>query len=301
MIEAGDFNASWSALRERTQEQLDRLLPPATEPPTRLHEAMRYACLDGGKRLRAILVYACGDLFSADQQVLHIPACAVECMHAYSLIHDDMPAMDDDKLRRGRPTVHVAYDEGTALLAGDALQAFAIELLSNHESLGALQTRTQLMLVSTLSRASGSQGMAGGQGIDLDSIGKRLSLKQLKIMHAKKTGALICASAMMGAISSENTDPGQITNLKNFAENLGLLFQITDDILDETSTDQALGKTAGKDKADDKPTYISLLGLDASREQAMVHHSQAQHYLEKIGGNIDFLTQLNQFVLTRAC
>ena len=299
MIDSGDFNASWSALQDQTQQQLDRLLPLATQPPTRLHDAMRYACLDGGKRLRAILVYACGDLFFADPEVLHIPACAVECMHAYSLIHDDMPAMDDDKLRRGRPTVHVAYDEGTALLAGDALQAFAIEILCNHKSLSSLKTQTQLMLVSTLSRASGSQGMAGGQGIDIESIGKRLSLSELKIMHEKKTGALICASATMGAISSEKAEAEQITNLVKFAQHLGLLFQITDDILDETSTDQALGKTAGKDRADDKPTYIALLGLEASRHQALSHHQQAQRYLEKIGGNIEFLTQLNQFVLTR--
>ena len=299
MIETDDFNASWSALKDRTQAQLDKLLPQATQPPTRLHEAMRYACLDGGKRLRAILVYACGDLFSANPQVLDIPACAVECMHAYSLIHDDMPAMDDDNLRRGRATVHVAYDEGIALLAGDALQAFAIEILSNHESLGSLKTETQLKLVSTLSRASGSQGMAGGQGIDIESIGKQLSLSELKIMHEKKTGALICASALMGAICSENTDNEQVDNLKNFSEHLGLLFQITDDILDETSTDLALGKTAGKDKADDKPTYITLLGLEASRKQALTHHLKAQQYLEKIGGKIEFLTQLNQFVLTR--
>lgn len=300
MIKSSNFNAAWSALQSQTQQQLDRLLPLATEPPTRLHEAMRYACLDGGKRLRSVLVYACGNLFSADPEVLHIPACAVECMHAYSLIHDDMPAMDDDNLRRGRPTVHVAYDEGTALLAGDALQAFAIEILSNHESLSSLKPQTQLKLVSTLSRASGSQGMAGGQGIDIESIGKHLSLSELKIMHEKKTGALICASAMMGAISSETTDNERINNLKQFAQHLGLLFQITDDILDETSTDQALGKTAGKDKADDKPTYITLLGLDASRKQAMTHHQHAQDYLEKMSGNIEFLSQLNQFVLTRA-
>ena len=299
MIENGNFNGSWSALQDQTQQQLDKLLPLATEPPTRLHEAMRYACLDGGKRLRAILVYACGDLFSAKPEILHIPACAVECMHAYSLIHDDMPAMDDDNLRRGRPTVHVAYDEGTALLAGDALQAFAIEILSNHDSLRSLTTQTQLKLVSTLSRASGSQGMAGGQGIDIESIGKQLSLAELKIMHKKKTGALICASALMGAISSEKIDSDQTADLINFAEHLGLLFQITDDILDETGTDQALGKTVGKDKADDKPTYITLLGLEASQKQAKLHHQKAQRYLEKIGGNIEFLSQLNQFVLTR--
>lgn len=299
MIVAGDFNTSLTALQELTQQQLDRLLPSATLPPTRLHEAMRYACLGGGKRLRAILVYACGDLFSADPEILHIPACAVECMHAYSLIHDDMPAMDDDSLRRGQPTVHVAYDEGTALLAGDALQAFAIEILSNHESLGILHAQTQLRLVSTLSRASGSQGMAGGQGIDIESIGERLSLPELKIMHEKKTGALICASALMGAISSEKAGKDQINDLQKFARHLGLLFQITDDILDETSTDLALGKTAGKDKADHKPTYVSLLGLEASQKQAVTHHHRAQHYLEKIGGNIEFLTKLNQYVLTR--
>ena len=228
-----------------------------------------------------------------------MPACAVECMHAYSLIHDDMPAMDDDNIRRGRPTVHKAFDEGTALLTGDALQAFAIELLSTHDSLRPLGTQRQLKLVSILSRASGSQGMAGGQGIDLDSIGKHLSLAELEIMHEKKTGALIRASALMGATCSDSVSAEQLQNLNCFADHLGLLFQITDDILDETSTDQALGKTAGKDKADDKPTYITVLGLDASHTQAKIHHQKAFTYLSRISQNIEFLTELNDFVLNR--
>ncbi len=299
MLSHSDFNQQWADLQLQTQQQLDKLLPAEQSAPQRLHQAMRYACLDGGKRLRAILVYACGHLFEADNNVLHIPACAVECMHAYSLIHDDMPAMDDDKLRRGRPTVHVEFDEGTALLAGDALQAFAIELLSNHPSLKELKTSTQLQLVSILSKASGSQGMAGGQGIDLDSIGKQLSLTELEVMHEKKTGALICASALMGAICSENVSEQELTDLNCFADHLGLLFQITDDILDETSTAQALGKTVGKDKADDKPTYITVLGLEASRTQAQLHHQKALAYLGKIDKNINFLVQLNDFVLNR--
>ena len=299
MLTSSDFDQRWADLQIQTQQQLNKLLPPAEAAPSRLHQAMRYACLNGGKRLRAILVYACGELFNADKDVLHIPACAVECMHAYSLIHDDMPAMDDDNLRRGRPTVHIEFDEGTALLAGDALQAFAIELLSNHGALKSLNTQTQLRLVSVLSKASGSQGMAGGQGIDLDSIGKPLSLSELEVMHEKKTGALICASALMGAISSENVSDKDLTNLNCFADHLGLLFQITDDILDETSTDLALGKTAGKDKADDKPTYISVLGLKASRIQAQHHHQKSFEYLKKINHDIDFLLQLNDFVLNR--
>ena len=294
-----DFDQQWADLQLQTQQQLDKLLPAEQASPQRLHQAMRYACLDGGKRLRAILVYACGQLFKADNNVLHVPACAVECMHAYSLIHDDMPAMDDDKLRRGRPTVHVEFDEGTALLAGDALQAFAIELLSNHCSLNILKTSTQLQLVSILSKASGSQGMAGGQGIDLDSIGKQLSLAELEVMHEKKTGALICASALMGAICSENASAQELTDLNCFADHLGLLFQITDDILDETSTALALGKTVGKDKADDKPTYITVLGLETARKQAQLHHQKALAYLEKINKDIDFLVQLNDFVLNR--
>ncbi len=294
-----DFDQRWADLQNQTQQQLDRLLPATDEAPSRLHQAMRYACLDGGKRLRAILVYACGELFEADTEVLHAPACAVECMHAYSLIHDDMPAMDDDKLRRGRATVHIEFDEGTALLAGDALQAFAIELLSNHPSLQSLKTATQLQLVSILSKASGSQGMAGGQGIDLDSIGKQLSLAELEVMHEKKTGALICASALMGAICSEKISTEDLSNLNCFADHLGLLFQITDDMLDETSTDLALGKTAGKDKADDKPTYITVLGLDASRKQAQLHHQKALEYLKKINKDTNFLLQLNDFVLNR--
>ena len=173
--------------------------------------------------MRAILVYSCGELFGGNIEVLHVPACAVECMHAYSLIHDDMPAMDDDNLRRGRATVHKAFDEGTALLAGDALQAFAIELLSNHESLTQLKVTTQLKLVSLLSTASGSQGMAGGQGIDLESIGKSLSITELQTMHEKKTGALIsCIGVLMGAISSENIDAEQTAEKPelNFAEHL---------------------------------------------------------------------------------
>ena len=294
-----DFDQQWADLQLQTQQQLDKLLPAEQASPQRLHQAMRYACLDGGKRLRAILVYACGQLFKADNYVLHVPACAVECMHAYSLIHDDMPAMDDDKLRRGRPTVHVEFDEGTALLAGDALQAFAIELLSNHSSLNTLKISTQLQLVSILSKASGSQGMAGGQGIDLDSIGKQLSLAELEVMHEKKTGALICASALMGAICSENASAQELTDLNCFADHLGLLFQITDDILDETSTALALGKTVGKDKADDKPTYITVLGLETARKQAQLHHQKALAHLEKIDKDINFLVQLNNFVLNR--
>ncbi len=295
-----DFSQRWADFQAQTQQQLDKLLPAADAAPSRLHQAMRYACLDGGKRLRAILVYACGQLFEAENDVLHVPACAVECMHAYSLIHDDMPAMDDDELRRGRPTVHIKFDEGTALLTGDALQAFAIELLSNHPALSALKSPTQLQLISILSKASGSQGMAGGQGIDLDSIGKQLSLAELEVMHEKKTGALICASALMGAICSENVSEQELANLNCFADHLGLLFQITDDILDETSTAQTLGKTVGKDKADDKPTYITVLGLEASRKQAQRHHQKALTYLEKINKDIDFLMQLNDFVLDRS-
>jgi len=295
-----DFDQRWADLQNQTQQQLDKLLPAADQAPSRLHHAMRYACLDGGKRLRAILVYACGELFNADHEVLHAPACAVECMHAYSLIHDDMPAMDDDNLRRGRPTVHIEFDEGTALLAGDALQAFAIELLSTHHSLKQIQTSTQLQLVSILSKASGSQGMAGGQGIDLDSIGKQLSLTELEVMHEKKTGALICASALMGAICSENISAEDLEDLNCFADHLGLLFQITDDILDETSTDLTLGKTAGKDKADDKPTYITVLGLQASRKQAQLHHQKAYDYLNRIDKDVRFLAQLNDFVLNRS-
>lgn len=260
---------------------------------------MRYASLNGGKRLRAILVYACGKLFGATPEILDIPACAVECMHAYSLVHDDMPAMDDDSLRRGRPTVHIEFDEGTALLAGDALQAFAIELLSNHSGLDALDSGARLRLVSLLSKASGSQGMAGGQGIDLESIGRPLDLDELEIMHRKKTGALIRASALMGACCAQSTPDEQIAHLGCFADHLGLLFQITDDILDEISTDQQLGKTAGKDRADGKPTYISVLGIGAAREQALIHRDKGLEYLRRLDGDTGFLVQLNEFVLNR--
>lgn len=313
-----EFENCLESYQARIHTRLDEWLPDSSLAPKRLHQAMRYASLTGGKRLRAVCVYSCGELFGADPAILDIPACAVECMHAYSLVHDDMPAMDDDNLRRGNPTTHVKYDEGTALLAGDALQAFAIELLSNPcfppaskntrpgpvpggtPSPEWLDTRRRLQLVRLLSNASGSQGMAGGQGIDLESVGKALDTEALETMHRKKTGALIRASALMGAVCGRDSKDEQLAHLDCFADHFGLLFQITDDILDETSTDQQLGKTAGKDRADDKPTYTSILGFEGARDQALTHHRMALASLDFLDGNTGFLKNLNDFVLNRS-
>jgi farnesyl diphosphate synthase len=279
---------------QRTEVALDRWLDAANAHPIRLHEAMRYAAQGGGKRIRPLLVYAAGSLGDAKAQALDAAAVAIECIHAYSLVHDDLPCMDDDDLRRGRPTVHKAYDEPTALLVGDALQTRAFEVLANTQC----DANTRLAMISSLASASGSRGMAGGQAIDLESVGKKLDLAGLKQMHAMKTGALLSCSVQMGGIAA-NLNPTQMQHLKNYSEALGLAFQIVDDILDATADSQTLGKTAGKDAANDKPTYVSLMGLDYAKKAATDLQETAIASLESFGAKAQALRDLALLVVNR--
>jgi farnesyl diphosphate synthase len=252
--------ARWRAWAARSEATLERLLPPADREPQRLHGAMRHATLGGGKRMRPLLVYASGAALGAAEAALDLPAAAVELIHAYSLVHDDLPAMDDDDLRRGRPTVHVAFDEATAILAGDALQTLAFEALAE----AAAEPAVRVEMLRTLARASGAAGMVGGQALDLDAIGTRLDADRLRRMHASKTGALIRASVRLGALAA-GAEAALLQQLDGYADALGLAFQIRDDILDVEGDAAVIGKTAGKDAANDKPTYPAILGMQASK------------------------------------
>jgi farnesyl diphosphate synthase len=277
------------------EDALASLLPPAAAAPAQLHEAMRYAVLDGGKRVRPLLVYAAGELHGADRALLARAAAAVEMIHAYSLVHDDMPCMDDDALRRGKPTVHVKYDEATALLVGDALQSQAFLVLAEA---GGDAARTVQML-RVLAAASGSVGMCGGQAIDLASVGITLSLAELEQMHRLKTGALLRASVMLGALSGKMPDAGETAALDAYAAAVGLAFQVVDDVLDATADTTTLGKTAGKDAVDQKPTYVSILGLDASRALAQKLREDAHRALLPFGDNAQRLRELADLIVQR--
>lgn len=283
---------------QRTELALDNLLDAASANPARLHEAMRYAAQGGGKRIRPLLVYAAGELgdnFSEEKSnALDSAAVAIECIHAYSLVHDDLPCMDDDDLRRGRPTVHKAYDEATALLVGDALQTRAFEILANTQC----DADTRLAMISVLADATGSRGMAGGQAIDLESVGKKLDLDGLKQMHAMKTGALLSCSVQMGGIAAK-LNQTQMQHLKNYSAALGLAFQIVDDVLDATADSQTLGKTAGKDAANDKPTYVTLMGLDYAKKAAKELQETAIASLENFGPKAKALKHLALLVVNR--
>ena len=280
---------------QRTELALDNLLDATNANPARLHEAMRYAAQGGGKRIRPLLVYAAGALSDDSNPIaLDAAAVAIECIHAYSLVHDDLPCMDDDDLRRGRPTVHKAFDEATALLVGDALQTRAFEILANAQC----DADTRLAMISALASASGSRGMAGGQAIDLDSVGKKLDLAGLKQMHAMKTGALLSCSVQMGGIAAK-LNPTQMQHLQNYSQALGLAFQIVDDVLDVTADSQTLGKTAGKDAANDKPTYVTLMGLDYAQKAAKDLQETAIASLESFGPKAQALKDLALLVVNR--
>ena len=283
---------------QRSELALERLLDAANTNPTRLHEAMRYAAQGGGKRIRPLLVYATGELgdnaSTETPATLDAAAAAIECIHAYSLVHDDLPCMDDDDLRRGRPTVHKAYDEATALLVGDALQTRAFEILANIQC----DANIRLEMISALASASGSRGMAGGQAIDLESVGKKLDLAGLKQMHAMKTGALLSCSVQLGGIAAQ-LHPSQMQHLANYSEALGLAFQIVDDVLDVTADSQTLGKTAGKDAANDKPTYVTLMGLDYAKQAAKDLQETALASLESFGAKAQTLKDLALLVVNR--
>jgi farnesyl diphosphate synthase len=289
--------AEWmSATQTRIETTLGQHLPGPENIPARLHEAMRYATLGGGKRVRPLLVFAAGELTNAAPEKLDIVACAVEMIHTYSLVHDDLPSMDNDALRRGRPTCHIEFDESTALLVGDSLQTMAFELLAS-QSISSPER--QLEMITLLAHASGSRGMAGGQAIDLASVGQTLNQPELELMHALKTGALIRAAVLLGALTGEALTAEERQNIDRFAKRAGLLFQVVDDILDCTASTATLGKTAGKDNAAEKPTYVSMLGLDAARAYAEQLRRDALEPLAGFGARASRLTQLADFICHR--
>jgi farnesyl diphosphate synthase len=302
------LTAAWAA---RVETELERQLPPANTAPERLHAAMRHAVLGGGKRMRPMLVYASGHLFDADPKALDAAAAAVELVHAFSLVHDDLPAMDDDALRRGRPTVHVAFDEATAILAGDALQSLAFQTLAG----APVNASIRVELLISLSEATGSLGMCGGQQLDMDATGEKgkkggqstFSEKRkmysdplffLERLHALKTGALIRASVRLGALIGE-ADAGMLRRLDDFAADLGLAFQIRDDILDVEADVTQLGKTAGKDAAQHKRTYVSLLGREGSKARLQQLAEKMRATLEPLDARADALRRLAEFAVAR--
>lgn len=285
---------------QRVNDSLADWLPSDDIEPRALHAAMRYSVLNGGKRLRPILVYATGYCLELKESILDYPAAAVECIHAYSLIHDDLPAMDNDDLRRGKPTCHRAFNEATAILAGDALQTLAFHILA-HGLTDQVPAPSQIAMLDLLSVASGSRGMAGGQAMDLAAVGVAISEAELENMHIHKTGALIRASVKLATLCS---DPNQASStqaqqLDHYGKCIGLAFQIMDDILDETGDTQVLGKTGGADRARNKPTYPSIIGLDASRELAAELCHDAIDSLSSFGEKATPLQDIARFILDR--
>lgn len=272
-------------------------LPAADCVPQRLHDAMRYSVLGGGKRVRPLLAFAAGELSAANEKRVMVVATAVELIHAYSLVHDDMPCMDDDVLRRGKPTCHIKFDEATALLTGDSLQSLAFQLLA--ENCLSDQPKTQIEMISQLAQASGSRGMAGGQAFDLDSVGTSLNLTELEFMHIHKTGALIRAAVMLGARCGDALSDEQLDKLNHFAKSVGLAFQVVDDILDTESSTATLGKTAGKDAENNKPTYVSILGISQARELAKTLQQDAYSALDNFGDKAFRLRQVTDFIIKR--
>ena len=295
---SGDDLGHWmSAIQARTESALESCLPHADVAPFRLHEAMRYATLGGGKRVRPLLAHAAGELSGADPSHVDAVACAVELIHAYSLVHDDLPCMDDDVLRRGKPTVHVEFDEATALLVGDALQALAFKVLA--EAPLDIPAERHLAMVGLLAQAAGSRGMAGGQAIDLAAVGQTMGRAELEFMHIHKTGALIRAAVMLGAGCGQHAEPAREAALDHFGKRIGLLFQVVDDILDAQADTATLGKTAGKDAVQDKPTFVSLLGLVDARALAEELLAEALASLQPFGEDAGRLTQLARFIAHR--
>ena len=282
------------------EEALGRLLPAAGVVSARLHAAMRYATLEGGKRARPLLCFAAGEACDAPAERLEIAASAVEMIHAYSLAHDDLPCMDDDVLRRGKPTVHVEFDEATALLAGDALQSLAFQILGEHRL--ADDPAAQLAMVSSLASAAGSRGMAGGQQIDLEATGRSLSAIELESMHVRKTGALIRAAVSLGAACGRAPTQAERSGLDRYAKCLGLAFQVVDDVLDAEASTATLGKTAGKDSKHGKPTYVSAMGAARARQFAEELRRGAHAALDALeagGGRTQRLRELADFIVRR--
>ncbi|MBV1777085.1 polyprenyl synthetase family protein [Burkholderiaceae bacterium DAT-1] len=293
-----DFK-TWSfAIQNQMEMTLGAVLPPADHVPQRLHAAMRYAVLGGGKRVRPLLVFAAGEVVDAPVERMQYAGAAVELIHAYSLVHDDLPCMDDDVLRRGKPTVHIEYDEATALLAGDALQTAAFEVLSGHPVADRAEDHVRMLQV--LANASGAAGMAGGQAIDLASVGLPLTLPELEHMHILKTGALIRASVLLGSYCGTPLDTDARQRLDRFAKLVGLAFQVVDDILDVEADSATLGKTAGKDAANDKPTYVSLMGLKDAKARARELEEEALDCLTVFGDKAQRLRELAHYIVHRA-
>ena len=291
-----DFQAWMGGVQTRMEGVLARLLPAAHVAPARLHEAMRYATLEGGKRVRPLLAFAAGEVAAAAPERLEIAAAAVELIHAYSLVHDDLPCMDDDSLRRGKPTVHVEYDEATALLAGDALQSLAFQLLAEHRL--ADDPRVQLEMVRTLAAAAGSRGMAGGQQTDVEATGKALTLPELEFMHIHKTGALIRAAVLLG-FSCGTARAEEKQKLDRYAKAIGLAFQVVDDVLDADGNTATLGKTAGKDSRQGKSTYVSAMGVARARELAEELRGEAHAALAGMGAPARRLGEVADFIVLR--
>lgn len=283
--------------RIRIERILDDVLPKDDISPSKLHEAMRYSALAGGKRIRPGLVYASGQALDVSLGALDKIAAAIECIHAYSLVHDDLPAMDDDDLRRGKPTAHIAYDEATAILSGDALQALAFDVVS--EPIAGVSPQNQLKLVQLLASAAGSHGMAGGQAIDLASVGSNLTENQLEVMHSHKTGALIIACVVMPSYCSDSVTERQRSALTRYAKSVGLAFQVQDDILDVESDTETLGKQQGADIAANKPTYPALLGMSGAKRKLNTLYEEAQSALDEFGPNTELLHNIAQYIVNR--
>ena len=286
------------AFQSRIELALERYLPAATETPARLHEAMRYATLGGGKRIRPVLCYLTGEAVGASAEELDAPAAAVELIHAYSLIHDDLPAMDDDDLRRGRPTTHRAFDEATAILAGDALQVLAFEILATDQALTS-DAAARVEILRILAVASGTAGMAGGQALDLAAVGRRLDLDEVEEMHGRKTGALIEASVMMAAASRPRLAAARRQALGRYGRALGLAFQIVDDLLDVIGEEALVGKPVRADAAADKPTYPAIAGVAAAQARALELRDEALAALTAFGSEADGLRQLARYIVER--
>jgi len=293
----GDFQQWAGAMQQRIEAQLQAVLPASDLAPQRLHQAMRYAALGGGKRVRPLLAFAAGEITRADPQRVVIAGASVELIHAYSLVHDDLPCMDDDVLRRGKPTCHVEFDEATALLVGDALQSLAFQLLADFRL--ADDPSAQLEMVKLLAAAAGSRGMAGGQAIDLAAVGATLSLPELEFMHIHKTGALIRAATLLGARCGAALDAAELAQLDRFAKCIGLAFQVVDDVLDTDATTATLGKTAGKDAQHNKPTYVSVLGVGDAKRLAGELRRDALAALDTFGERALRLRQLADFIVLR--
>ena len=291
------FSAWMGSVQSRIEHALARLLPAPGIAPARLHAAMRYATLEGGKRVRPLLCFAAGELVGAAAERLEVAASAVEMIHAYSLVHDDVPCMDNDVLRRGKPTVHVEFDEATALLAGDALQSLAFQLLAEHRL--ADDPAAQLEMVKTLAAAAGSRGMAGGQQIDLESTGKLLALSELEYMHIRKTGALIRAAVMLGAACGAPLVADERARLDRYVNCIGLAFQVVDDVLDAEASTATLGKTAGKDSKQGKPTFVSAIGVADARRFTGELRDAAHVALAAFGARARRLAELADFIVLR--